>query len=274
MVGTLILCAGPIGNLSDAPPRLGEALRSADVVFAEDTRRVQVLLDRLGIKAVTRSYFVGNEDRRAAEVRDRLAAGETIALITDAGTPGVSDPGLSAVRIAIDVGATVSGIPGPSAVTLALALSGFPADRFVFEGFLPRKAGERRDRIATIAGDLRTVVLFASPNRLADDLADLAAAHPGDRGCVVCREMTKVHEEIWRGSLSEAVSRWADGARGEVTLVLAPQDAPAPDIEAAVAETQRLITAGMSASEAARRVAAESGVARRSLYERVARQDP
>jgi len=274
VVGTLILCAGPIGNLSDAPPRLGEALRSADVVFAEDTRRVQVLLDRLGIKAVTRSYFVGNEDRRAAEVRDRLAAGETIALITDAGTPGVSDPGLSAVRIAIDVGATVSGIPGPSAVTLALALSGFPADRFVFEGFLPRKAGERRDRIATIAGDLRTVVLFASPNRLADDLADLAAAHPGDRGCVVCREMTKVHEEIWRGSLSEAVSRWADGARGEVTLVLAPQDAPAPDIEAAVAETQRLIAAGMSASEAARRVAAESGVARRSLYERVARQDP
>jgi 16S rRNA (cytidine1402-2'-O)-methyltransferase len=231
-----------------------------------------VLLDRLGVRAVTRSYFVGNEDRRAAEVRERLTAGETIALITDAGTPGVADPGLSAVRIAIEVGAVVSVVPGPSAVTLALALSGFSADRFVFEGFLPRKAGDRRDRIAAIAREARTVVLFASPNRLADDLSDLAAAQGRSRACVVCREMTKVHEEIWRGSLAEAASRWADGARGEVTVVLAPQDAPAPDLDAAVAQAERLIAAGVPASEAARRVAAESGVGRRALYERVVRQ--
>ena len=269
MAGTLIVCAGPIGNLSDAPPRLAEALRSAAVVYAEDTRRAQVLLARLGVRVVTRSYFAGNEERRAEEVRDRLAAGETVALITDAGTPAISDPGMSAVRIAIEVGATVTGIPGPSAVTLALALSGFPADRFVFEGFLPRKGGERRDRIGEVAAELRTVVLFASPRRLPADLGDLAAAHTWPRGVAVCREMTKVHEEVWRGTLSEAVVRWSDGARGEVTLVLAPGQAAAPDLDGAVERASRLIAGGVSASQAVRTAAAERGVSRRELYERV-----
>ncbi|OFW67562.1 MAG: 16S rRNA (cytidine(1402)-2'-O)-methyltransferase [Actinobacteria bacterium RBG_16_68_21] len=273
MAGTLIVCAGPIGNLSDAPPRLGEALGSADVVFAEDTRRVQVLLGRLGVRAVTRSYFVGNEERRAGELRDRLSAGETVALVTDAGTPGISDPGLSAVRIAVEVGAAVTGVPGPSAVTLALALSGFSADRFVFEGFLPRKAAERRDRVAVIASELRTVVFLASPNRIGTDLADLAAAGSADRACAVCREMTKIHEEIWRGSLGEAAEHWAEGARGEVTVVLDAQQAPPPDLEAAVAETKGLIAGGTPASDAVRRVATGRGVSRRALYERVVRQD-
>lgn len=269
MTGTLILCAGPIGNLSDAPPRLAEALASADVVFAEDTRRVQVLLAHLGVQAVTRSYFTGNESRRAGELRDRLAAGETVALVTDAGTPAISDPGLSAVRIAIEVGATVTGVPGPSAVTHALALSGFPAQRFVFEGFLPRKGRQRRDRLAAIAAERRTVVLFSSPSRLAADLADLDAAHSGIRQCAVCREMTKVHEEVWRGSLSDAVARWAAGARGEVTVVFGPQDPVAPNLTAAIEQVAQLMAAGTPRSAAVKQVAHATGVARRALYERV-----
>lgn len=273
MAGTLILCAGPIGNLSDAPPRLAEALRSADVVYAEDTRRVQILLDRLGVQATIRSYFVGNEERRGPELREHLAAGETVALITDAGTPGIADPGLSAVRVALEVGAAITGVPGPSAVTLALVLSGFPADRFVFEGFLPRKSGERRERIAAIASERRTVVLFASPNRLGADLADLAAAQEADRECVLCREMTKLHEEIWRGTLAEAARRWAEGARGEVTLVLGPLPAPLPDMAAAIGAARELIARGTPPSEAVRTVAGLHGVSRRALYDMVVRQD-
>ncbi len=268
MAGTLIICAGPIGNLSDAPPRLAEALRSASIVYAEDTRRAQVLLDRLGVKAATRSYFAGNEDRRAEELRSRLEAGETVALVTDAGTPAIADPGLSAVRVAVAVGATVTGVPGPSAVTLALALSGFPAERFAFEGFLPRKGGERRARLARIAAEERTVVLFASPARLGDDLADLAAAHPGGRDVVVCREMTKVHEELWRGTLQEAAGHWAGGARGEVTVVLGPGAAAPPDLDGAAEDVARLVGQGVAPSDAVRRVAAATGVSRRLLYER------
>jgi 16S rRNA (cytidine1402-2'-O)-methyltransferase len=268
MAGTLILCAGPIGNLSDAPPRLAEALASVTVVYAEDTRRAGVLLDRLGVRAVTRSYFAGNEARRSEELRVRLEAGESVALITDAGTPSISDPGVSAVRAAIAAGATVTGVPGPSAVTLALALSGFPADRFAFEGFLPRTAGDRRTRIARIAADDRTTVLFASPNRLGADLADLAEAHPAGRDAVVCREMTKVHEEVWRGTLAAAAEHWAGGARGEVTVVLGPLAETPPDLDAAAAEVARLIAGGTSPRDAVRRVAAGSGVSRRLLYER------
>jgi len=273
VAGTLILCAGPIGNLSDAPPRLAEALGTASVVYAEDTRRAQVLLDRLGVRVATRSYFTGNEARRADELRARLEAGETVALLTDAGTPSIADPGLSAVRAAIAAGAVVTGVPGPSAVTLALALSGFPADRFTFEGFLPRAAGDRRSRIAGIAADGRTTVLFASPNRLGADLADLAAAHPAGREAVVCREMTKVHEEVWRGSLGDAAAHWAGGARGEVTIVLGPLAESPPDLEAAAAEVEGLIADGVSPSDAVRQVAARSGVSRRLLYERTVGRD-
>jgi len=269
VAGTLIICAGPIGNLSDAPPRLGEALASADVVYAEDTRRALVLLERLGVRAVVRSYFVGNEERRGPELQERLAAGDTVALITDAGTPAISDPGMTAVRVAIAAGATITGVPGPSAVTLALALSGFSGDRFVFEGFLPRRAGERRARLADIASETRAVVLFASPNRLGADLGDLNAEHPGGRDCVVCREMTKVHEEVWRGSLADAARHWADGARGEVTLVLAPQREAEPDLAAAVVAAERLIAAGTPPSEAVRLAATNAGVPRRAVYEAV-----
>ncbi|MCJ7724857.1 MAG: rRNA small subunit methyltransferase 1, partial [Acidimicrobiia bacterium] len=174
MPGSLILCAGPIGNLGDAPPRLAEALGSADIVYAEDTRRARVLLQHLGVDCPTRSYFVGNEADRSIEMAGRLSAGETVALITDAGTPGIADPGLTAVRAAIEAGATVTGVPGPSAVTLALAVSGLPADRFVFEGFLPRKGRRRAERIRSLRTEERTVVLFCAANRLAADLTHLA----------------------------------------------------------------------------------------------------
>ena len=271
MAGRLILCAGPIGNLGDAAPRLGAALGEATLVYAEDTRRARILLDHLGVATPVRSYFVGNEAERAAELERRLSAGEVVALLTDAGTPGIADPGLTAVRAAIAAGAVVTGIPGPSAVTMALAVSGESADRFVFEGFLPRKGRERAARIAVIATETRTTVFFAAPDRLAADLADLAAAHDGPRRCVVARELTKIHEEVWRGSLVEAAAEWGgrDRVRGEVTVVLGARAAAAPDLEAAVAGARGLVATGVSPSEAVRRTAAATGVSRRSLYERV-----
>lgn len=269
MPGTLILCAGPIGNLADAPQRLAQALASADIVYAEDTRRARTLLEHLGVKVPTRSYFVGNEAERAGEIAERLSRGETVALLTDAGTPGIADPGLSAVRAAVGVGAVVTGIPGPSAVTLALALSGLPAERFVFEGFLPRRGRERTERLGQLAKEERTVVLFAAPGRLAGDLNDLASV-VGDRECAVCREMTKIHEEVWRGTLAAAAAHWAErDVKGEVTVVLGPAPAPPPDIAGAVSAAEALVADGLSPSRAVRRVAEEHGVSRRELYERI-----
>ena len=268
MAGRLILCAGPIGNLGDAAPRLGEALRQAALIYAEDTRRARVLLDHLGVTTPVRSYFVGNEAQRSVELERRLAAGEVIALLTDAGSPGIADPGLTAVRAAVAAGAVVTAVPGPSAVTMALTVSGEPADRFVFEGFLPRKGKDRSARIAALAAEVRTTVVFASPERLASDLADLAAAHPQERRCVVTRELTKLHEEVWRGSLEAAAAEFAgrDRVRGEITVVLGAQEVGVPDIEAAERAAQDLIDGGMAPSEAVRRVAAARGLSRRALY--------
>jgi 16S rRNA (cytidine1402-2'-O)-methyltransferase len=271
MPGTLILCAGPIGNLGDAPPRLAETLRSADVVYAEDTRRARVLLDHLGVARPLRSYFAGNEAERAGELGRRLEAGETVALLTDAGMPTISDPGLSAVRAALQAGAVVTGVPGPSAVTLAVAVSGLPADRFVFEGFLPRRGADRTRRLASLAAEPRSMVLFCAPGRLAADLEALAEALDGGRACAVCRELTKLHEEVWRGTLDEGAGRWAEGpVRGEVTLVVAGAPEAAPDLEGAIAAVEALVARGTAVSEACREVAAERGVRRRALYEAVA----
>jgi len=271
VAGRLILCAGPIGNLGDAAPRLAEALRQATLVYAEDTRRSRVLLDHLGVDTPLRSYFVGNEAERAGELEAHLAAGEVIALLTDAGSPGIADPGLTAVRAAISAGAEVTAVPGPSAVTMALTVSGEPGDRFVFEGFLPRRGKERAARIAAIAAEERTTVFFASPERLVDDLTDLAVAHERSRRCVVARELTKLHEEVWRGSLAESVAEFAarDRVRGEITVVLGALDAAPPDLEAAVVEARGLIAGGVAPSTAVRQVAGERGVSRRALYERV-----
>jgi 16S rRNA (cytidine1402-2'-O)-methyltransferase len=269
MPGTLTLCATPIGNLGDASPRLAETLAGSDRVFAEDTRRARVLLDHLGVDRPLASYFVGNEADRGAELAEHLRNGESVALISDAGMPGVADPGVSAVRVAREVGARVSVIPGPSAVIAAVAVSGFGADRFVFEGFLPRKGGERRRRVEQVALEERTVVLFSSPRRLTRDLEDLAAVCGDDRALCVARELSKRFEEIWWGSTGAAAAHWAGvGPRGEFTVVLAPADRPA-DLDGAVEIARELLEEGASRSDAARRAAAASGASRREIYERI-----
>lgn len=267
MPGRLILCAGPIGNLGDAPPRLAEALAEADIVYVEDTRRAAVLLGHLGVSRPLRSFFTGNERERAGELQRRLRDGETVALLTDAGTPSISDPGMSAVEAAVAAGAQVTAIPGPSAVTTAVALSGLPAERFAFEGFLPRSGRRRTERLEEIAGDPRTLVLFCSPARVGSDLTDLARRLGGARRCAVCRELTKLHEEVWRGTLAEAADRWGEGARGEVTVVVEGAARAAADPDAAADEVERMVADGVPLSEAVRRVAARTGVRRRALYE-------
>lgn len=269
MTGTLFLCATPIGNLGDASDRLKNVLDDVDLIYAEDTRRAAKLLRALDVRTDVRSYFVGNEKQRSVELRNRLEAGEQIALVTDAGMPVIADPGLSAVRAALEVGAEVSVIPGPSAATAALAVSGLPAERFVFEGFLPRKGKERGIRLGELAGELRTAVLFSAKSRLVADLTDLAEVL-GDRHVVVTRELTKAFEEIWRGSLGEAVEHWsARELRGEFTLVVEGARQESADLDRIVAEAADAIESGESMADAVRRIASESGVSRRELYEAV-----
>ncbi|MEA2025012.1 MAG: 16S rRNA (cytidine(1402)-2'-O)-methyltransferase [Actinomycetota bacterium] len=269
MTGSLIICATPIGNLEDASPRLQQTLAAVDVVFAEDTRRTGKLLARLGVRAQLRSFFLGNEGERTVEIRSRLERGETIALVSDAGMPAVSDPGVAAVRAARSVGAMVSVVPGPSAVTSAIAVAGLGGDRFVFEGFLPRSGEERGRRIQSVTQDERPVVLFSAPSRVAKDLVDLEAAAGSDRMIVVAREITKLHEEIWTGTLEEAVHRWTTEVepRGEFTLVVEPRPEAPPDLPAALDAVLERMGSGERLSNAVRDVAEETGVSRRGLYE-------
>lgn len=273
MGGRLILCGTPIGNLDDASPRLAETLEGADAVFAEDTRRARVLLDRLGVAVRPESYFAGNEARRAVRLARLLEGGATVALITDAGMPGVADPGLSAVRAARRAGAAVSVAPGPSAVSAALAVSGLAADRFVFEGFLPRTGGERAERLELLAAEVRTIVLFSAPARVAGDLAALSNALGGDRRAAVARELTKVYEEVWSGTLAEAEAEWRRRTpRGEFTLVVEGRPGAAPPLEAAVREVEARTAGGALLSEAVRSAAEGLGLNRRALYEAVLRR--
>jgi 16S rRNA (cytidine1402-2'-O)-methyltransferase len=269
MPGRLVLCATPIGNLGDASDRLRETLADADRLYAEDTRRTATLLRHLGIDRPMRSYFTGNEAERATELAAHLEAGETVALVTDAGMPAIADPGLSAVRAAVAVGAEVSVVPGPSAATAALAVSGLPAERFVFEGFLPRKGGPRQRRLAELETEHRTVVLFSAARRVADDLTDLAATLGVERDAVVVRELTKVHEEVWRGTLGAAAVRWSDDVapRGEFTVVVAGAAELASDPTVHLPEVRALVSRGIPASAAVREVAEARGVSRRGLYE-------
>jgi len=269
VTGSLIICATPIGNLEDASPRLKHTLAAADVVFAEDTRRTGKLLERLGVTAQLRSFFLGNEGERTVEIRSRLERGETIALVSDAGMPAVSDPGVAAVRAARSVGATISVVPGPSAVTSAIAVAGLGGDRFVFEGFLPRSGQERGRRIESVVGDDRPVVLFSAPSRVTKDLAELADAAGDDRTVVIAREITKLHEEIWTGTLSEAVDHWTAGVepRGEFTLVIEPRPESPPDLAAALEAVIERMVSGERLSNAVRDVSEETGVSRRVLYE-------
>lgn len=271
MSGTLILCGTPIGNMGDASPRLEAALRSADIIYAEDTRRSSYLLQTLGLSRPLRSYFAGNEAARAEELAERLEAGEVVALLTDAGMPAISDPGLTAARAAHLAGARVTVVPGPSAVTAALAVSGLPSDRFVFEGFLPRKKGGRDVRLAELESEPRTIVLFAASSRVVADLTDLAGVLGGSRPIAVTRELTKLHEEVWRGSLAMAVTEFGGrpSIKGELTIVIGPKPARAADLNAAADDARAAIATGVAPSEAVREAAAAHQVSRRLLYQEV-----
>jgi len=272
--GRLVLVGAPLGNSADASARTREALAGADIVAAEDTRRLSRLARDLGVALGGRvvSYFEGNEERRTPELVEALRAGQTVAVVTDGGMPSVSDPGFRLVRAAVDAGIPVTVAPGPSAVTTALAISGLPSDRFCFEGFLPRKAGERRSRLAELATEPRTLVLFEAPHRVADTLADLAAAFGADRPGAVCRELTKTYEEVRRGGLGELAGWAAAGEpRGEITLVVAGAPArtgrpPDADLRAAVAARE---AAGASRRDAIAEVAREYAVPRREVYQLV-----
>jgi 16S rRNA (cytidine1402-2'-O)-methyltransferase len=261
--GVIILLGAPLGNAEDASVRLAKELAAADIIAAEDTRRLYRLARDLGVDLRARviSYFEGNEERRTPELVDAALAGSRVAVVTDGGMPAVSDPGFRVVRAALAAGVPVTAAPGPSAVTTALALSGLPCDRFCFEGFPPRRPGERRSRLARLVGEERTLVFFEAPHRLAATLADAATAFGPSRPAAVCRELTKTYEEVRRGSLAELASWAAEGeVRGEITLVVA--GAPGGPIEAP--EAARLAEDVASAEdEGLDRKAAIADVARR-----------
>ena len=268
--GQLILVGTPIGNLADASPRMREAVLAADLVAAEDTRRFRALCDRLDLQPDAKVLSVHdlNEEARAGELADAVAAGQTVVLVSDAGMPAVSDPGYRVVKEVAGRGLAVTSVPGASAAVTALAVSGLPSDRWAFEGFLPRKPGERRRLLESLASERRTLVFYESPHRVGDALADMVAACGADRPAVVCRELTKLHEEVLRGTLGELARTAADGLRGEICIVLAPGEAPqAPAPEAVVPEVARLTADGVRAKEAAARVAAAHGLRTREVYE-------
>jgi 16S rRNA (cytidine1402-2'-O)-methyltransferase len=269
----LILIGAPLGNPGDASERLRGALTSADIVAAEDTRRLTRLARDLEITIPGRilSYFEGNEERRTPELVAALQGGATVAVITDGGMPSVSDPGYRLVRAAVEAGVPVSAAPGPSAVTTALALSGLPTDRFCFEGFPPRKPGERRALFARLAAEPRTLVFFEAPHRIAGTLADLAAAFGADRPAALCRELTKTYEEIRRAPLGDLAASAGD-LRGEITLVVggAPVSTPArPDDVALAAAVARLEADGTPRKDAIAAVARQHGLPKREVYNAV-----
>jgi 16S rRNA (cytidine1402-2'-O)-methyltransferase len=241
--GRLDVVATPIGNLSDLSPRAQEVLANADVIAAEDTRHTGTLLKAIGISKPLVSLHAHNESSRVPELLARLAAGEAIALVSDAGTPLLSDPGYELVREAARSGCDVRAVPGPSAITAALAVAGLPTDRFCFEGFLPARSSERRTRLEAVAADPRTLVFFEAPHRIEECLADLAAVFGEDRQAVVTRELTKAHETVYRGTLSEltALAKTEPNfARGEITLVV--HGAPATQEKADSVELERVMT--------------------------------
>jgi len=270
MTGRLVLVATPIGNLGDLPPRAVEALAEADVVACEDTRRTGRLLQHIGVQA-PRLLVINDhtEAGRIGEVLGLLARGETVAVVSDAGMPGISDPGERLVRAAVEAGHEVSVVPGASAAIAALAISGLPAGRFSFEGFLPRSGSGRTERLDALAGERRTIVLYEAPHRLARTLDDLASRLGPDRRVVMVRELTKLHEDVWRGTLGEAVAHVAAvEPRGEYTLVVAGAPAPAPPDAAELEDALRAaLAAGHDRKEAVRLVAASLGVPRRQVYD-------
>jgi 16S rRNA (cytidine1402-2'-O)-methyltransferase len=273
VTGRLVLGGAPLGQPGDVGPRLRAAMAEADVLAVEDTRRLHRLAADLEVRLTGRvvTFHESVERARLPGLVAAMADGATVLLLTDAGMPSVSDPGYTLVRAAIEAGLPVTAVPGPSAVTTALALSGLPCDRFCFEGFLPRKGGERRSRMAELAAERRTMVFFESPHRLADALADAVGAFGGDRPAAVCRELTKTHEEVRRGPLEELAAWAADGVRGEITLVVG--GAPAGPVRLSpgelAAEVAAEEAAGATRKDAIRAVVDRTGLPRRTVYDAV-----
>ena len=273
MSGRLVLAAAPIGDFRDASARLISELASADVIAAEDTRRFKRLCSDIGIVPTGRvvSYFEANEVERTPGLVADLKAGLTVVVITDAGMPSVSDPGFRLVSAAVDAGIAVTALPGPSAVLMALAVSGLPSDRFCFEGFLPRKAGERTKSLHALERETRTMIFFEAPHRLAASLSAMKEVFGSDRSAAVCRELTKTCEEIRRGTLAE-LERWAaDGVKGEITIVVqgASADIAVGDPDQWVAQVHALESAGMTRKEAIADVAHSTGARKRDVFDAV-----
>ena len=273
MSGRLVLGGAPLGQPGDVGPRLREVMATADVLAVEDTRRLHRLAGDLGVTFTGRvvTFHESVEKARLPGLMAALADGATVLLLTDAGMPSVSDPGYTLVRAAIDAGVHVTSVPGPSAVTTALAVSGLPVDRFCFEGFLPRKGGERRSRLAGLADERRTMVFFESPHRLAEALVDAAGAFGDTRAAAVCRELTKTYEEIRRGPLAELAEWAAAGVKGEITLVVAGAaeevvELDAAALAAAVAAEEEM---GATRKDAIRAVVDRTGLPKRTVYDAV-----
>ncbi|SDD04172.1 16S rRNA (cytidine(1402)-2'-O)-methyltransferase [Actinokineospora iranica] len=269
MTGRLVLAATPLGDPGDASARLVAALGSAEVIAAEDTRRTRNLAAALGVEPTGRivSFYDAVETSRAPGLVEAIRGGETVLLVTDAGMPSVSDPGYRLVAACVEADLPITCLPGPSAVTTALALSGLPCDRFCFEGFAPRKSGERRKWLAALADEPRTAVFFEATHRIESLLDDAVEVLGADRRAAVCRELTKSYEEIKRGTLGE-LAEWArDGVRGEITVVLAGAEPRTADLDTLVARVRALAAEGVRLKDAAAEVAAATGVSKKTLYD-------
>jgi 16S rRNA (cytidine1402-2'-O)-methyltransferase len=273
MTGNLLVAGTPIGNVADASPRLRAALRDAELIAAEDTRRLRRLARELDVEVCAEvvSFFEGNEAKRSAELLERMRAGAQVLLVSDAGMPTVSDPGYRIVAACAEAEIPVSVIPGPSAPLAALAVAGLPTDKFAFEGFLPRKSGQRRGQLATLAASPYTLIFFESPRRLAQTLADMGHAFGSERRAVVCRELTKTYEEVRRGTVAE-LAQWASGdVLGEIVVVVGPADAEANKLPpdrwpGAVTD---LVGEGLSRRDAVDAVALDAGVSRREVFQEI-----
>ena len=268
--GRLVLAATPIGNTLDASTHLRQLLADADVVAAEDTRRLRNLAARLDVEIAGRvlSYHEHNEGTRTQDLVERIASGQLVVLVTDAGMPSVSDPGYRLVSACVVAELPVTTAPGPSAAITALSLSGLPVDRFCFEGFLPRKTGQRRDRLRGLTSETRTMVFFEAPHRTGDVLTDMAELWGEGRMAAVCRELTKTHEEVRRGSLSDLVMWAKDGVRGEVTIVVsgASDDVQELTDHDLAERVQEIEASGSSRRDAVDAVSAMTGISRRRVY--------
>ena len=276
MSGKLMVVGTPIGNLSDFSPRAAETLREADFIAAEDTRVTLKLLNHFGIKKPMVSYFEHNKRERGDVICARIEAGETCALVSDAGMPAISDPGELLVSQCAERGIQVLAVPGPSAVVSALAVSGLPTGRFTFEGFLSVSKKSRREHLEEVKDETRTMIFYEAPHKLSSTLADMLAAW-GDRRIALVRELTKIHEEVIRTTLSEAAARYADGsAKGEFVLVIAgaPQKEQTQfTLEDGVAMAKDLMANGLSASDAAKQAAAETGFKKGEIYKAILQRD-